>query len=125
MAESSGLMGSLKRMALTLLVIFQTRLELLSSEMEEERLNIGQMLLYGSIALFFFGVAILLLTTFFVMFFWDSYRLQVLGSFSGLYFVAGILALNALRRLAREKSKLFSASLAALTDDRDQLAPLS
>lgn len=111
-------------MAGTLLVIFQTRLELLSSEMEEERLNIEQMLLYGSIALFFFGVAILLLTTFFVVLLWDSYRLQVLGSFIGLYFVAGILALNALRRLSREKSKLFSASLAALADDRDQLAPL-
>lgn len=124
MGESSGLMESLKRMGGTLLVIFQTRLELLSSEMEEERLNIEQMLLYGSIALFFFGVAILLLTTFFVVLLWDNYRLQVLGSFIGLYFVAGILALNALRRLARGKSKLFSASLAVLADDRDQLAPL-
>jgi len=28
-----------------------------------------------------------------------------------------------LRRVAREKSKLFSASLAVLADDRDQLAP--
>jgi len=115
-------MESLKRMAGTLLAIFQTRLELLSSEMEEERLNIGQMLLYGGIALFFFGLAILLLTIFIVVLLWDSYRLPVLGSFMALYFVAGLLAWNALRRVAREKSKLFSASLAALADDRDQLA---
>jgi uncharacterized membrane protein YqjE len=123
MSESAGLMESLKRMAGTLLVILQTRLELLSSELEEERMNIEQMVLYGSIALFFFGLAILLLTIFIVVLFWDSYRLPVLGIFIGLYFVAGLLAWNAMRGVAREKSKLFSASLAELADDRDQLAP--
>lgn len=110
-------------MAGTLLVIFQTRLELISSEMEEERLNIEQMLFYGSIELFFFGMAILLLTIFIVVLLWDSYRLPALAGFIGLYFVAGLLVRNALRRVAGKKSKLFSASLAALADDRDQLAP--
>ena len=123
MSESAGLMESLKRMVGTLLVIFQTRLELLSSELEEERLNIEQMVLYGSIALFFFGLAILLLTIFIVVLLWDSYRLQVLAGFIVIYFVAGLLAWNALRRVANKKSQLFSASLAALADDRDQLAP--
>ena len=123
MSESGGLMESLKRMAGTLLAIFQTRLELLSIEVEEERLNIKQMLLYGSIALLFFGLATILLTTFVVVVFWDSYRLQVLASFIVLYFVVGLLAWNALHRVANKKSQLFSASLAALADDRDQLAP--
>ena len=123
MPESGGLMDSLKRMAGTLLVIFQARLELLSIEMEEERLNIKQMLLYASIALFFFALATIMLTAFVVVVFWDSYRLQVLAGFIGLYFVAGVLAWNALRRVANRKSQLFSASLAALADDRDQLAP--
>ena len=123
MAESTGLMGSLKRLAGTLLAIIQTRLELLSNEMEGERVRIEQMLLYGSVALFFFGLAIMLLTVFFVVLFWDSHRMLVLGVFTALYFVAGLLAWNALRRVAREKSKLFSASLAELADDRDQLAP--
>ena len=70
-------------MAGTLLVIFQTRLELFSSEVEEERLNIEQMLFYGSIALFFFGLAILLLTIFIVVVFWDSYRLRCWPALSG------------------------------------------
>lgn len=123
MAESTGLMESLKRMAGTLLVIFQTRLALLSNEVEEERLHVGQMLLYGSVALLFFGLAIMLLTVFILMLFWDSQRLLVLGGFTALYFVAGLLAWNALRRMARERSKLFSTSLAELADDRDWLAP--
>jgi len=116
-------MESLKRMTGTLLGIFQTRLELLSIEVEEERLNIKQMLLYGCIALLFFGLATILLTTFVVVVFWDSYRLQVLAGFIILYFVAGLLAWNALNGVANRKSQLFSASLAALADDRDQLVP--
>lgn len=123
MAESTGLMESLERLAGTLLAIFQTRLELLSNEMEEERVRIEQMLLYGSVALFFFGLAIMLLTAFIVVLFWDSHRLLVLGGFTALFFVAGLLVLNELRRVAKEKSKLFSASLAELADDRDRLAP--
>lgn len=123
MTESGGLMESLKRLAGTSLAILQTRLELLSNEVEEERLRVGQMLLYVSVALFFFGLAIMLLTVFIVVLFWDSYRLLVLGGLTALFFVAGLLVWIALRRLAREKSKLFSASLAELADDRDRLAP--
>jgi uncharacterized membrane protein YqjE len=122
--QSGGLMESLKRMAGTLLVILQTRLELLSIEVEEERLNIKQMLLYGSITLLFFGLAAILLTAFVVAVFWDSYRFQVLAGFIGLYFVVGALAWNALLRVTNRKSKLFSGSLAALADDRQQIAPL-
>jgi len=114
---------SLKRLACTLLAIFQTRLDLLSSEIEEERLRIEQMLLYGSIALFFFGLGTILLTALIVVLLWDSYRLQVLIILTGVYFVAGLLAWNALRRAATKKSKLFSASLAELDDDLDRLAP--
>lgn len=124
MAESGGLMESLRRLADTLLAIFQTRIELLSNEIEEERLRTGQMFLYGSIALLFLGLAIIMLTVFFVVLFWDGYRMLVLGGFTALYFVAGLLVWNALRRMAREKSRLFSASLAELADDRDRLAPL-
>lgn len=122
MAESTGLMESLKRMAGTLLVILQTRIELLSNEVEEERLHIGRMFLYGGIALLFFGLAIMLLTMFVLVLFWDSHRLLVVGGLAALFLVAGLLACNALRRVARERSKLFSTSLAELANDRDWLA---
>jgi uncharacterized membrane protein YqjE len=124
MSESGGLKKSLKSMVVTLLAIFQTRLELLSNEIEEERLRVARMLLYGSIALFLFGLAVVLLTALIVVVFWDSYPLLVLATFAGLYFVASLLTWNASRRLAGEKSKLFSVSLAVLADDRDQLATL-
>ncbi|MGC2164382.1 MAG: phage holin family protein [Gallionella sp.] len=123
MSQPTGLLASLKRLTGTILVIIQTRLDLLSIELEEERLRVKQMLLYGSLALFFFGLAILLLTVFVVALFWDTYRLQVLGGLTVLFFVAGLLLWNALRRLARERPKLFSSSLAELADDIDRLTP--
>lgn len=116
-------MESLKRMVGTLLAICQTRLELLSNEMEEERLRIEQKLLYGSVALFCFGMAIMLLTVFIVVLSWDGHRLLVLGVLATLFFAIGLMVLNTLRRVAAEKSRLFSASLAELADDQEQLTP--
>lgn len=116
-------MKSLKRLANTTLAILGTRLELLSNEVEEERLRVSQMLLYASVALFFFGLGIMLLTAFVVVLFWDSHRLLALGCFTVLYFIAGLLVWNTTRRMARGRSKLFSASLAELADDRERLAP--
>ena len=105
----------------TLLTIFQTRLELLSNEIEEERLRVRQMLFYGSIALFFFGLSIMLVTVFIVVMFWDSYRLSVLGGLASLFFLAGLLVWKTLRSASQERSKLFSSSLAQLDEDRSRL----
>jgi uncharacterized membrane protein YqjE len=123
MSQPTGLLESLKRLTGTLLSIFQTRLELLANELEEERLRIRQMLFYGSVALFLFSMATMLLTVFVVVVFWNSYRLEVLGGLTILFLVSGLLVWNALLRVAKERPKLFSASLAELTDDIDRLTP--
>ena len=125
MTDSIGLMESSKRVVSTLLTIFQTRLELLSNEIEEERLRVRQMLFYGSIALFFFGLSIMLMTVFVVVLFWDSYRLPVLGGLAALFFLAGLLVWNSLQYAASERSKLFSSSLAELDEDRARLVSRS
>lgn len=108
-------------MTSTLLAIIQTRLELLSNEIEEERLRVRQMLFYGSIALFLFAMATMLLTVFVVVMFWDSYRLLVLGGLTVLFFVAGLYFWYALLNMASARLRLFSASMAELSDDIDRL----
>jgi uncharacterized membrane protein YqjE len=123
MSQPTGLLESLKRLTGTLLGIVQTRLELLANELEEERLRLRQMLFYGSVALFLFSMATMMLTVFVVVAFWDSYRLQVLGGLTVLFFIAGLLVWNALNRIAQQKPKLFAASLAELSDDIDRLTP--
>ena len=123
MNPSIRLTESFQRLAGSLLCLVQTRLELLGNELEEERLHIEQTLFYKGIALLFFGLSIMLITVLIVVLFWDSQRLLVLGGLAGLYFIAGLLVWNTSSNLIRKKSRLFSASLAELSSDRDQLTP--
>ena len=117
----AGLMGSVKRLLATLTSIVSTRLELLANELQEERLRLTQMFLFSLIALFCFGMGLLLLTIFVVVLFWDDHRLAVLGILTVVFFASGSLVVVLLRRKSQEKSKLFSASLAELAKDRAQL----
>lgn len=119
--QSAGLMESVKRLLGTLSAIVSTRLELLSNELQEERLRLTQMLLFALFALFCFGIGLLLLTVFIVVLFWDDHRLAVLGTLCTLFFVLGVVMTLLLRSKAQAKSKLFSASLAELANDREQL----
>ena len=117
----SGLFGSVKRLAATLTSIVSTRLELLANELQEERLRLTQLVLIALLALFCFGMGMLLLTVFIVVLFWDDHRLAVLGTLSAIFFVSGAFAALLLRGKAQKKSGLFSASLAELAKDREQL----
>jgi uncharacterized membrane protein YqjE len=119
--QSAGLIDSLKRLASTLTSIVLTRLELLANELQEERLHLTQMLLYALLAIFCFGMGLLLLTIFVVVSFWDDHRLAVLGGLSILFFVLSFLMAMVLRVRAQSKSKLFSFSITELAKDREQL----
>jgi uncharacterized membrane protein YqjE len=119
--QSAGLMGSLKRLASTLTSIVSTRLELLANELQEERLWLTQMSLYALFAIFCFGMALLLLTIFIVVLFWDANRLAVLGGLSMLFVVLGMLMANLLRVKVKSRPKLFSVSIAEFSKDREQL----
>ena len=114
-------MESIKQLLSTLTSITSTRLELLANELQEERLHLTQMLLFALFALFCFAMGILLFTVFIVVLFWDDHRLAVTGALSILFLAAGVLLAMVLRGKARVKSPLFSASLAELSKDREQL----
>jgi len=118
---NSGLMGSVRRLLSTLTAIVSTRLELLVNELQEERVRLTQMLLFALLALFFFGMGVLLLTLFIVVLYWDDHRLAVLGVLSALFFVLSTLAALLLRDKVQDGSRLFSCSLAELAKDRKHL----
>ncbi len=118
---SSGLMGSVKRVLATLSSIVSTRLELLANELQEERLRLTQMLFLALFALFCLGMGIFLLTAFIVVLFWDDHRLTALGILSALFFILSAVVTILLRSKAQTRPRLFSASLAELTKDREQL----
>lgn len=114
-------MASVRRLLSTATAIASTRLELLANELHEERLRLTQMLFFALSALFCFGMAMLLLTLLVVVLFWDEHRLAALGVMSVLFLASGALMVALLRSKAEAGSKLFSASLAELAKDREQL----
>lgn len=121
--HSGGLFASLRIFAATSVEIAQTRLALLANEIEEEKLRVGQLAVFGAVALFCFVLGIVFLAIFMTVLFWDSHRLLVLGIFSALFFCAGVVALQLFRGHASAGSKLFSASLDELGKDRQRLLP--
>lgn len=120
-SPGGGLAVSLLRLAGTLVAILQTRLELFATEVEEEKLRLGGVLLYGAAAFFFVGFGAVLLAAFLTVLFWENHRELVLGIGSAAFLTIGIIAAAAMLRLARAGSRLFSASLNELTRDRHAL----
>ncbi|HEY9199786.1 MAG TPA: phage holin family protein [Gammaproteobacteria bacterium] len=116
-----GLFESLTGFAATLVALAQTRLELLSTDLEEERLHIFSLLVSVLAALFFVGVGLVLATILLVVAFWDAHRLLALGSLAGFFLVAGLAAAGVAVHKARTKPRLFAASLSELHKDRQQL----
>jgi len=120
-AAPDGLFASLRTLGATFVAILQNRLELLSTDIAEERARLGSILLLALVALFCLGVGVLLLTLLVVVLFWDTHRLAALSALTLLFLAAGAwIGLLASHRL-RNKPRLFEASIAELAKDREQL----
>ncbi|MDO9372671.1 MAG: phage holin family protein [Gammaproteobacteria bacterium] len=120
-----GLFNSVKALAATLLAIGRTRLELLSTEIEEERLRISSMLVWTLVALFCTGLGVMLATLFVVVFFWDTHRLLALGIPALLFLFVAALACAVVIGKGRAKPRPFAASLAELSKDHERLTSRS
>ena len=116
-----GLFVSLKALSANLLGIVQTRLELLSTDIAEERERIVTLLVLALGALFSIGLGIVLLAILVVVALWESNRLFALGGMIVLFLMAGAvigwIVLNKLRSAPRP----FDASISELKKDRQEL----
>lgn len=117
----SGLLASLRRLLASALALAQTRLELLLTELEEERLHLLSLAAYGIAAVFLLGLGLLFLLIFLTVLFWDSHRLLVLGGFTALFLIAGGIAASLAMRHAHRKKRPFAATMAELGRDRAAL----
>ena len=116
-----GLFGSVKELAATLLAVAHTRLELLSVELEEEWVRVSSILTWSLVALFFSGIGIVFTTLFLVFALWDTHPLLALGIPAVLFLLLAGLAWRVAMVKVRGKPRPFGASLAELSQDREQL----
>ena len=119
--RSGGLFNSVKTLLATLLAIAQTRLDILSTKLEEERLRLTSILLWTLVALFCAGVGVIFTTMVFVIALWDNNRLLAVGIPAIIFLLGATTAWLIVLGKVKAKPRLFSASLAELSKDREQL----
>lgn len=124
-SPTRGLLHSLRRVLAGVIEIVQTRIELVITELEEQRLRTGQIAATAFFALFFLAMAIILGTLTVVMLFWQTNPIAVLAGFTALYLALAIIAAVVLRARFKARPRLLSATLAELLRDRDHLKPPS
>lgn len=116
-----GLFDSLKALLATLLDIAHTRVELISTEVEEQFARLVSLLVWGLVALFFAFTAVILSAIAVVVMFWDSNRVLAAAGLAAVFVVSAVVAVLGFIARAKARPRLFVASLEELTKDRDQL----
>jgi len=116
-----GVLDSLRRLAGTLLAAVQTRLELVATDIEEERAWIARMAVLVGLAAFFLALAVNLVVLFLVVLFWDKNRLLAIGALAGVFAALALALALAARSAALRRPRLFSATLAELRKDREDV----
>jgi len=113
-----GLFASLRQLLGTAVEIANVRLALLSTEIEQEKLRLLDVVLMVGLALILLTVGVLLLSAFVVLLFWDSYPLVVLGALTALYLAGGVWMMRRARQRFRSPGGPFGISVAELERDR-------
>jgi uncharacterized membrane protein YqjE len=116
-----GVLDAAKRMLATLIALVHTRLELFTTEIEEEIQRAASILLWALVALFFGSLTVLFLAVTVLIIFWDTNRILaaslITASFLVLTLVFGLLA----RARLRAKPRFMAASIEELKRDKEAL----
>ena len=119
--STTGLFHSFSNFAATLIAIAHTRLQLLTTELQEEVRQVGAILLWAFIAAFTALLALFLAALAVIFVFWDTHRIGASLTMIGMFVGMAIFAALVLRKKLRDKSPMLDDTLAELAKDRDNL----
>lgn len=120
--DSDGFFSRFKHMGASVLALVENRLNLLSVDLETEKLRLTSMVLAGAAALFFLGFGILFATITLILIFWDSaYRELVLGLISIVFIILGIGFMISAKKQRDLPSSAFRATIHELQKDQRAL----
>jgi uncharacterized membrane protein YqjE len=111
--------GPLRRIVSSAFAIFETRLELIGIELQEEKERLIGVLFLGLAAMMLAMMALISLTVLIAIFFWDTYRWQALGGITLLYALIAIGCGLRARSNLRAAPNMFDDTLAEFRKDRD------
>ena len=119
-----GLFAALRNIAITLLAMGQTRLELLGNEIEIQKVNAIRMLLLAQAMLFCAALGVVLSVVLVALLLWEQ-RLVVVAVFAAVFLAAAAWCYRALVRTLSAHESAFSATLAELREDMRRLKTAS
>jgi uncharacterized membrane protein YqjE len=117
----SGLIGSLRGALSTLVTIAQTRLEIISTELQEEVGRAAELLLWAFVALLAAGIGLFLGALVLIFAFWETHRVLVSMLVMGFFFLLALAAVLVLRARLKSRPRLFEATIAEFARDREHL----
>jgi len=117
-----NILSSIKNLAATGASIAQTRLELLSVDVQIARTKFIQLLVLIVCALFFLFFGLVMLSLLIVIYSWESDRMLALGLLTSGFIAIGIILTILIMRSLRTMPKLFEASIAELAKDQEELS---
>lgn len=107
----------------TMMAIFQTRLSLLTTELEEEKQRLLATMAWGAVAILLGCFALASFAMLVAVLFWDTHRLLALGVMALLFLALSVAACWQVRRLSQASAGMLAATLAELEADRQALSP--
>lgn len=120
--SQENLLSSIKNLASTGASIAQTRLELISLDVQIARTKFISLLVMIVSALFFLFFGLVMLALFIVIYSWESDRMMALGVLTGAFILIGLILAALIMQSLRTMPKLFEASIAELAKDREALS---
>ncbi len=120
--SQENLLSSIKNLAATGASIAQTRLELLSVDVQIARAKSIRLMVMIVCALFFLFVGLVMLSLLIVIYCWDSNRMLALSLLTASYLTIGLILVLLVRQSIATMPKLFEASIAEFAKDREELS---
>jgi uncharacterized membrane protein YqjE len=117
----SGLFKSLTNLVATVVGIVHTRVELLTTELQEEVHRVAELLVWTVIALLAAGMGLFLGALAIIFVFWDTHRLLAAVLVTASFFAIALVAVVVLQAKLRSKPPMLDATLAELAKDREHL----
>lgn len=120
--SQENLLSSIKGLASTGASIAQTRLELLSIDVQIARTKFISLLVMIVSALFFLFIGLVMLALLIVIYSWEADRMLALGLLTASFLSIGLIFAFLISQSLRNMPKLFEASIAELGKDREALS---
>ena len=120
--SQENLLSSIKNLVATGASIAQTRLELLSIDVQIARSKFISLLIMIVCALFFLFFGLVMLALFIVIYSWEADRMMALGLLTGAFLSIGLILALLIIQSLRTMPQLFEASITELAKDHEALS---